>query len=191
MSFRETKAECGVEVSLKKKEESVWFAMRATYRRELVAERLLEQHFIETFIPKRYEVCYVGQRKKRKLVPVIHNLIFVHTTQSKLQAVKERIPFLQYMTLPDGAKIVVPDDQMECFIAVAGTCDEKLIYFRDDEINLAKGVRVRICSGEFEGREGVFLKVKGARDKRLVIAIQGVVAVATASVHPSQIEIIP
>ena len=80
---------------------------------------------------------------------------------------------------------------MQRFIAVAGTYDEQLIYFRDDEVNLAKGVKVRICGGEFDGQEGVFLKVKGARDKRVVIAIQGVVAVATASVHPSQIEIIP
>lgn len=180
-----------MELSLKKTEVSVWFAMRATYRRELIAKRLLEQEFIETFIPMRYEVCRVGQRSKRKLVPVIHNLIFVHTTPSILQAAKERIPFLQYMIRSDGEKIVVPDDQMQSFIAVAGTCDEKLIYFRDGEINLTKGVRVRICGGEFAGREGVFIKVKGARDKRVVVAIQGVVAVATASVHPAQIEIIP
>ena len=33
--------------------------------------------------------------------------------------------------------------------------------------------KVRITGGEFEGQEGVFLKVKGARDRRVVIEIQG------------------
>lgn len=181
-----------VELSIKKTEEAVWFAMRVTYKRELIAKQLLERQSIETFIPMRYETRRSGMRKKRELVPVIHNLIFVHTEQSKIQRAKERIPFLQYMTCSgSGEKIIVPEDQMQRFIAVAGTYDEQLIYFRNDEVNLAKGVKVRICGGEFDGQEGVFLKVKGARDKRVVIAIQGVVAVATASVHPSQIEIIP
>ena len=45
-------------------------------------------------------------------------------------------------------------------------------------------------AGDFEGQEGVFLKVKGARDRRVVIAIQGVIAVAMATIHPDLIEVI-
>ena len=47
-----------------------------------------------------------------------------------------------------------------------------------------------LTGGDFEGQEGVFLKVKGARDRRVVIAIQGIIAVAMATIHPDLIEVI-
>ena len=52
------------------------------------------------------------------------------------------------------------------------------------------GTRVRIIGGDFEGQEGLFLKVKGARDRRVVIEVQGVIAVAMATIHPDLIEVI-
>lgn len=79
---------------------------------------------------------------------------------------------------------------MQRFIAVAGTYHEQLLYFRPDELNLSKGTKVRVTGGDFEGQEGIFLKVKGARDRRLIIKIQGVIAVAMASIHPDLIEVI-
>ena len=47
-----------------------------------------------------------------------------------------------------------------------------------------------ICGGEFEGQEGIYLKVKGARDRRVVIVVQGVVAVAMVTIHPDLIKVI-
>ena len=87
-------------------------------------------------------------------------------------------------------KIIVPDSQMQTFIAVAGTYDDQLIWVNPEDLNLKKGTRVRITAGDFAGQEGTFIKVKGARDKRVVIAIQGVIAVAMATLHPSLIEVI-
>ena len=40
------------------------------------------------------------------------------------------------------------------------------------------------------GRKVIFVKVKGARDRRVVIEIQGVIAVALATIHPDLIEVI-
>ena len=79
---------------------------------------------------------------------------------------------------------------MQQFIAVSGTYDEQLIYLEPTELNLTKGTRVHICGGVFEGQEGTYLKLKGHRDKRVVVAIRGVIAVALATVHPSMIEVI-
>ena len=87
-------------------------------------------------------------------------------------------------------KIIVPDDQMKTFIAITGTYGDQLLWFGDGEINLRKGTRVRIKAGEFEGYEGIFMKVKGARDRRVVIAIEGVIAVALATLSPDLIEAI-
>ena len=130
-------------------------------------------------------------KKVRALVPVVHNLLFVHARPSDVQRVKSQVTYLQYITdTRSGQKIIVPDGQMQRFIAVSGTYDDHLLYFQPDELNLSKGTKVRITGGEFEGQEGVFLKVKGARDRRVVIEIQGVIAVAMATIHPDLIEVI-
>lgn len=134
---------------------------------------------------------YKKRKKVRALVPVVHNLLFVHARPSDVQRVKSQVTYLQYITdTRSGQKIIVPDSQMQRFIAVSGTYDDHLLYFQPDELNLSKGTKVRITGGEFEGQEGVFLKVKGARDRRVVIEIQGVIAVAMATIHPDLIEVI-
>ena len=63
-------------------------------------------------------------------------------------------------------------------------------FYLPEELNLSKGTRVRVTAGPLEGQEGVFLKVKGARDRRLVIHIEGVIAVARALVHPELVQVI-
>lgn len=121
----------------------------------------------------------------------MRGLIFVRTSQPVLQEIKTGLPFLQYIiNKRTGDKIVVPDAQMSRFIAVTSTGNEKLLYFADNELNLTKGTRVRVTGGEFEGYEGIFLKVKGARDRRVVIEIEGVVAVALTTISPELIEVI-
>jgi len=173
------------------REKMQWFAMRATYRRGMQIKALLDRLGIGNFIPMRYEMCERNGRKKRELVPVIRDLVFVHAVQSELQKVKDRNPYLQYMIdIRNGRKIIVPDKQMREFIAVAGTYDEHLIFFSPDEVNLRKGTKVRITGGDFEGYEGIFVKVKGARDRRVVISLQGVIAMAMATLPAELIEVI-
>lgn len=106
------------------------------------------------------------------------------------EGINNFIPMRYEVRIRNGQKIIVPDDQMRQFIAVAGTYDEHLIFFSPDEVNLRKGTKVRITGGDFEGYEGVFVKVKGARDRRVVISLQGVIAMAMATLSPDLIEVI-
>lgn len=173
------------------KENEIWYAMRATYRRELEAVKLLEREGLGCFVPMQYKVSVKRGRKVRELVPAIHSLVFVHARPSEVKRVKSQVSWLQYITdSRSGQKIVVPDNQMQRFIAVSGTYNDHLLYFRPDELNLKKGTRVRITGGEFEGQEGIYLKVKGARDRRVVVEVQGVVAVAMTTIHPDLIEVL-
>lgn len=172
-------------------EKMQWFAMRVTYRRELEVKSLLDQRGIGNFIPMHYVIRVVKRRKMRELLPVVHNLIFVHISLTDIQELKKDIPCLQYMTdSRSGDKIIVPDGQMRDFIAVAGTYNEHLLFFKPEEINPSKGTRVRIIGGGFAGYEGIFIKVKGARDRRVVICIQGIIAMAMATISPDLIEVI-
>lgn len=61
----------------------VWFAMSAPYSKELEAQILLQSYNIESFIPLCYKIIERKDGcKMRKLVPAIHNLIFVKTTNA-------------------------------------------------------------------------------------------------------------
>lgn len=175
-------------------DQQVWFAMRATYRREMTVKQYLDVKSIESFIPMRYEWQLRNGRRQKVLKPAVSNLLFVHSSKNTLNELKPQLPYLHFLTCPcDGRKvpIVVPDDEMRRFIAIAGTNDDQLIYLQPQDINLAKGTRVRLHGGMFDGQEGIFMKVKGARNKRLVVAIQGVIAVATVVVHPELVEVLP
>lgn len=182
-------------VMIQTDEQPMWFAMRATYRRELIAQRALEAASIVSFVPMRYELKMERGRRRRRLVPAIHNLIFVQATPSVLQAVKAKMPYLQYMMRrvegqAQGEKIVVPDAQMEAFMAAAASLDEGMTYLGPQEVSLEKGLHVRIHGGPCDGREGYLVKVPGYRNRRVVVAIEGVVAVALAEVKPEQIEVL-
>ena len=173
------------------KEPEIWYAMRATYRREPDAIRLLEKEKLGCFVPMQYKISIKKGKKVRALVPVIHNLVFVHARPSELKRVKSQVTYLQYITdTRSNQKIIIPDNDMQRFIAVAGTYNDQLMYFQPNELNLSKGTKVRVTGGDFEGQEGVFLKVKGARDRRVVIEVQGIIAVAMATIHPDLIEVI-
>lgn len=177
---------------LSRSESVLWYAMRATYRRELDAMHRLKEAGMGCFIPMQYHFRLKRGRRVRELVPAVRNLLFVHALPSELKRMKLELPYLQYITdTRSHEKIIIPDVQMQRFIAVAGTYDDQLLYFQPGELNLAKGTRVRITGGEFAGYEGTFLKVKGARDRRVVIAVEGVIAVALAVIHPDLIEPIP
>ena len=77
-----------------------WFAVRVTYGRELVLKAMLDEEKIESFIPMRYEYVSRNGKRVRKLVPAIHNLVFIHCTRKKMDEIKElfgaKVPCLLY-----------------------------------------------------------------------------------------------
>lgn len=178
---------------LSKGDNMFWYAMRVPYRNELKVQNKLQEKEIETFIPKKRKLVKRRGRTYYELVPVINNLIFVHTRQDIIRELKSEILNLQYLiNRTDGKSvpIIVRDDEMRQFIRVSENEKEELLYFTPDEINVAKGTKVRIIGGDFDGVEGVFIKVKGKRSKRVVIMLDKLLAVAMAEVEPDFIEVI-
>ncbi len=176
-----------------KPEEPAWFAMSATFGRELKAKTFLESKQVECFVPMRYEMVNdKKQGKIRKLKPAINNLIFVHTTKERIQALKSVAEYLQYHTKPVDGKnvpIVVPEEQMQQFMAVCDTFNENLEYLSPDEVHIEKGTPVRIIGSAFDGVEGTFVKVDGKRNKRVVVLVQGIAAVMIAEFTDGYIQV--
>ena len=175
-------------------ENLVWFAMSATYCRELKAKSFLESKSVECFVPMKYEIVKDRRRGKiKKLIPAIHNLIFVHTTKERIQTLKAGVEYLQYMTKPEGGRnipIVVPDEQMQQFITTCNTHDEKLTFLSPDEVKLSEGVDVKIIGGAFDGIVGKFVKVEGKRKKRVVVSVQGITDVMLAEITDGYLQVI-
>lgn len=137
-----------------------------------------------------YEYVKQGDRKIRKLVPVVHNLVFVHSSLACIDRIKQSVGLslsVRYIVDRETNRpLVVPDSQMRSFIAVSGNYEEQIVYLDPVLTALRKGDPVRITGGVFEGVEGIIIRVKG--DRRVSVCIQGVMAVATAYIHPSLIE---
>ena len=171
-----------------------WFAMSAPYRRELKAKERLTAMGIEAYVPMTKAIVERRGTKKRDTVPAIHNLIFVHTTKEIIKSAKQRIGYLQYRTRPFNGKnqpIIVPDKEMEQFIAICNARIEEITYIQPGEIDLEKGTKVRIHGGTFDGTEGIYIKLKGKRNRRVVVLIEGLAAVAiNAEISPDYIEIL-
>lgn len=172
-------------------EEKVWYAIRVTYNREMKVKADLDEHDIENFIPMKHTMGIKNGRRVKKLVPTIHNLIFLHIEPSlmKIYKAETKMPIRYIMNPATKKPVVVPEDQMNNFIAVAGTCDEQLEYLEVKPGQFSRGDRVKIMGGPFEGAEGVLRRVRG--NHRVVVSIEGIVAVATTSIHPSLLQKLP
>lgn len=165
-----------------------WYVMRATYQRELIAQRVLDSMGVESFVPT------ILMEKKQKMGPqevsMLHNYIFIRTSTIELQEIKTtRLPYLRYLmangTNGEPEAQFVPADQMENFMAVCRSEGAKLL---NPDIDLRSGDRVKIIGGHLAGVEGTYMKVSAKNEKRVVVKIDGIAAVATAAIQASLVQ---
>lgn len=170
-----------------------WYVLRVTYQREITASKALEELQIEHYVPTirtriRNEK---GVATGWKTEPLVHNYIFVHDTFENIKKLKQgKLDYLRFIMGKDNTGLLsmpqyVPDKQMEDFIKVVRTMGSKPV---DPNIDLRKGDKVRILTGPFEGVEGVYVRMPNRHEKRVVIKIEGVAAVATMALNASDIE---
>ena len=170
--------------------------MRVTYNRELKIKKLLDELDIENFVPMRYDYVKTNFNKKKKLIPAIHNLIFVRSSQKTLTELKmSRSDFepMRYMTrqsvINGQSEIIrVPDKQMENFMRVASVCDDRVMILDTNDFITKIGKRVEVTDGYFAGVIGVIKRIR--KNKHVVVQIDGVAAVAIAYVPAKCLNII-
>ena len=171
--------------------------MRVTYSRELSIKQYLDDLNIENFIPMRYGMVPNDNGKmRRKLIPAVNNLIFIHSTRQILTNLKmtrrEFLPLRYMISRPHdserGTVMVVPDNQMNNFIRVASIQDERVIFPEQSTFLGKEGHQVRVTDGDFKGVTGVIKRVKGS--KRVVVELKGIAAVAIAFIPGAFLQII-
>lgn len=175
-----------------------WFPMRITYHREMRIKTLLDEMGVENFLPMHWEIVETKNGgKKRLLLPAIHNLIFVRSTQeflTELKMTREEFAPMRYMmkrSLSGGEKseiMLVPDQQMENFMRVASVQDDRVMFLESNDFINKIGQRVKVIDGFFSGVEGVVKRIN--KNKRVVVQLEGLAAVAIAFVPASQLSLI-
>ncbi len=172
-----------------------WYVLRVTYQREMIAARRLAELGIEHFVP----TCVVRAKLPNGRVSLqrralVHNYIFVHSDRETINHIKTfELAYLRYvMHTVDSVyqPMVVPESQMRSFMLVTGTEDERLMLVQEQSVELKAGTRVRVTGGIFAGAEGILTKVAGARERRVVVRIEGLVAVATPHIERELLEIL-
>ena len=174
-------------------EEKIWFSIGCTsLQKELKVRDDARQYGLEAFVPLTYEVKSYRGQKHRILVPAISRLLFVKGT---LDEVKDYIQHAHYVVFIRKSTfsnkedyLTVPTKAMEDFIAVTENHEEHVTYFRPEEISLQAGDKIRIKGGLYDGREGVIMRIKGKRNRHLVVQIPGVL-IAAVELSPEMVEL--
>ena len=171
---------------------SSWYALRATYSRELKVQADLQEKGVRTFIPMRWQSSPTGSGIQRKLIPAINNLVFVYWTREKIdsyiRSFADARPVNYYWDRTTNAPLTIPDKDMENFITVASTLDEDLVFLTEVSDKLREGQTVKVKEGPFKGVEGKIVRIRKSR--RILVELPGMLAVASTYVAPEELEII-
>lgn len=159
-----------------------WYALKVFYNKVFEVEQILFEHNVENYIPT--EVITVMKNgvfydKKR---PVVNSLMFLRTSPENLTSLLRGPLYnraLVYRT-PDRQKpAIIPDRDFYVFRLVTSSGETGLEYFCDEQmIHLSSGDKVRVIDGPFIGTEGYVKRIR--RDRRVLVVINGIVAVATS-----------
>lgn len=176
-------------------EEKIWFSIGCTsLQKELKVRDDARRYGLQAFVPLTYVVKTHRGQKHRALVPAVSKLLFVKGT---LEEVKDYIQHAHYVVFIRKSTfsnkedyLTVPTKAMEDFIAVTENHEEHVTYFRPEEISLQEGDKIRIKGGFYDGREGIIMRIKGKRNKHLVVQIPGVL-IAAIELSPEMIETTP
>ncbi len=150
---------------------------------ELKMEAILQANHFKCFLPKRIRSRVLKGKTRVEVVPAVRLYLFVQSDYASLYAFKQLTPGLLFTKVISSedphSTMKVSDKEMEDFIRVATQKEQESRLFRPDEVELSRGQRIRIHGGPLSGVEGELVKVKGLRDKRLVLSIPGIISVMT------------
>ena len=193
-----------------------WYALKIFFNRVFAIEEMMALRGVETYIPTAREEVkgeeYLRLRAAMKKdgrtdpadsrylfenphiyrrVPLIASLMFLRCPESDIKRIRFDIGERGFVYLKaDGkAPAVIPDDQMRRFRFVVESGEHFTIHQDDAFTRFREGTRVRVKEGPLKGAEGYVKRIK--KDRRLVVSIEGIVAVATSYIPPEQLEPVP
>lgn len=165
-----------------------WYAIRVTYSRELIVQRRLDRMGVESYVPMHAVGSPSGEGRAPKRVPLIHNLLFIRTDLPTLREIKadQTLPIRYIMDRETRRPAIIPDEQMQRFMAVVETRERHVEVVAPETVNLTQGDRVRVVAGPFAGVEGYYIRHKG--HSKVAVLIDNIAVALTAYVPAAFIE---
>lgn len=155
-----------------------WYAFRMRGRSPREAQQLAAREGFDTYYALRkflkddsYETSAEEAFDEKALMPTV---IFVRCTVEF--ALRMRNNYVMWPFCLPGSRTVCPISQREMEIFRA-TVESGCRNLEVIDLELVVGDKVRVLDGMFKGQEGHIVKIRG--DKRFVVTIPGVVALAT------------
>lgn len=152
----------------------------------------LEETGAECYMPMHTVIEDRGGRRHKTVRPLVSSLLFFRCSPDRVSemiaAARSRA---MIYTRSDGATRVpapIPDREMQIFRIVTSGEAEGLEFFDDTPNRFRTGRPVRVTAGPFAGAEGHIVRIRG--DRRLVVSIRGVCAVATTYIPQCFLETI-
>ncbi|MBQ9193694.1 MAG: transcriptional regulator [Bacteroidales bacterium] len=190
-----------------------WYALKVFFNKVFEMEALVDGMGLESFIPVR-KVQLKGNehfRAARQLSvpddrftgnpyvqegpviyrrePVVNSLFFVRAPGERIPEIENAVHgrgFVYKMT-DHERPAVIPDREMGIFKLVCTSGAEGLEFFSEEDMTrYRKGDRVRVLEGPLKGAEGYIRRIR--KDRRLLVAIEGFIAVATTFIPPQFLE---
>lgn len=171
-----------------------WYALKVHFNRIVPVQDYLEGELadddVRCFVPMHTVEKYTGGKLEYSREQLVKSLLFVLCTPETLSRTRAKFsgqvaPYFDSIT---GKPLVVPEKQMDGFIALCEMKDSGLEYLGKDEGKYHMGDKVRVTDGVFKGLEGHIKRIK--HDRRLVVAIEGIAAFATGFIPPAFLEVI-
>lgn len=165
-----------------------WYALKVFYNRVFPLEARLREQAIHCYVPTRSIEQVRGGIKYRVRRPAISSLLFMQSTPEQAEAIRTELRgrAMLYTDPESREPIAIPEREMQIFMLVTSREESGLEYFSEQPASWHEGERVRVTEGIFKGAEGRIKRIRG--DHRLVVSIEGVVAVATTYIPGAFLE---
>lgn len=197
-------------------QEPEWYAIKVFFNKVFMLEAILDGMGLESYLAvekvqlKGQEHIAAARRvasgeadsslvKEGPVIfqrkPLVSSLIFVKATESEILKIDATLKENQTSSKPMGfiyknadysAFARIPASQMQMFKLIT-TSGSGLLFFSEEGLTRYKeGSRVRVVSGPLKGTEGYIKRIR--RDRRLLVCIEGIIAVASSYIPPADLE---
>ena len=161
--------------------EDRWYVLRDLARpnaKNPAYKQLQEMPELEgcVFIPMKQRRFVEFGKHVVRLIPYMHDLVFVHKPRETLDPIIKKMDLLQYRYVRGGKQyeaMSVRHKDFEKFRDAVNTANNNVEYYSFDEVRPEiYGSRIRIIGGRLDGFEGRLMTKKGSKFKRLLIDLQ-------------------
>ncbi len=166
-------------------------------------DKLKGQEYLK--VSKRLSLVDANHRKDSRYIqegpiiyerkPLVASLIFLRADDDEILSVDARLKdemilgrllgFI-YKTADFKKWATIPDKQMESFRLLTENGGDGLTFYTANLVKLAQGDKVRVIDGPLKGAEGYIKRIK--KDRRLLVCVEGVIAVASSYIPDRMLE---